>query len=230
MKNQWLVQAGIFFVLAGLVVLPGCTPSDSGWDKLEWVVANHTADTVRVQVRFALDSVRLSEEEQVAFTQEHLVSDTVDAEPRGPLTSPLDRIAWHRNHWYRVFTAGGFVNAYLDGDTRRQAQVVNLPAGVLLYPVPPHGTQRLFMTLTNSSDRRWWQAVPVPPVAPVSGLWLQEGTRHRTVQPGPDLLNLFRPERTGREYDYSARARRTLTVRPGLVFSPWEGLKRTLSE
>jgi|GEM_PF-5406520 len=199
------------------LVLAGCTPADNAEDVLEWAVANHTADTLWVSVRYPLDSLRLTDEQQIDQFREQLRRDSL----RGDLSrynsgGVLTRITPHRGEWYWVRSKEADVNAYLDNE-QRWARLDNRTAGVLTYSVPPRCTQVLARTMTSSLGRPWWQRPSKPRILPIVGLWLRQGVARCTLKPGQPLRACFRSERTGQEHQHSARSRVTLTVGPGLV-------------
>lgn len=221
MYKSWQISS---LVILSAVVLPGCTPAQTSGGTVEWVVANHTLDTLRVVVRYPLDSVLVPLAE-VAARRHSLKIDSADHARQGYIHPSLARLTTHKGKWYWVRNSVGGIATWstcdplyiMDKRSRYQSRDViyakppSSSNGTLTYQLLPHCVQ-LLAGAPFVPDSLW-----SPP--PVIGLQLRQGSQQRVVLPGRPLLQVFRPQPTGREHDYSAQYRYQLTVGPGLTIN-----------
>lgn len=205
--SQWATRL-LGFVGVVLLGLPSCTPVTHAGGTFDWVVTNRTMDTLRVGVRYPLDSSQVSRTDLLRMRKQWF-SDSAAEAGVGYHRHPLHRLTQHEGRWYYV-QPQAWPSALNDDarGPRRWAQVNRL-TGTLTYALPPHGTQRLTQTICLPCD-----TIPLPRLA---GLWLEQGTGRNTLVPGRPLLQLFHAVPTGQENDYSALALYKFSVRPGLV-------------
>lgn len=191
-----------------LLGLPSCTPVTHAGSTIDWEVTNQTTDTLRVGVRYPLDSSLVSPTDLPHLRKQWFTDSAVEAGV-GYRREPLTRLVQHQGRWYYV-QPQAWPSALNDDarGPRRWAQVNRL-AGTLTYALPPHGTQRLTQTICLPCD-----TIPLPRLA---GLWLEQGAGRHTLVPGRPLRQLFHAVPTGQENDYSARALYKFSVGPGLV-------------
>lgn len=207
-RNIWVTAS-----LLALASLTQCTPPQSPMASTQWVVANQTPDTLWVAVRYPRDSVALTTAEVIA-TRHQLLADSVDLAHQNGFYQPpwLQHFTCHKGQWYLVQNTTANIVYHADHDpSPTQAPQVNRARGVLTYRVPPHRTQQLVSTNTTPTVA---QSEPL-----ITELYLREGRALQTVLPGPPLLEVFRPQPTGQEHDYSPRYRCQLTVGSGLTIN-----------
>ena len=186
-----------------------CTPPSKR--EVEWTVANRTADTLRVTVRYPLDSVRVPSS-LVDSTRQYLAKDsTIEYWLR-----PLDHLAYHDGQWYEVRCTFFLINSYHDysADGVRHYARIDREVGALTYAVPPHSMQQLFESGGMPSD-----ALSLPESQRMTGLRLQQHTNTRVVLPGRPIDEVFRQVRTGQEYDNESVYRVELAVGSGLTIN-----------
>ena len=195
------------FSLLGLALLgfPSCTPAYHDKDEMDWVVVNHTADTLVVTVRYPLDSNVVSPDQVDAVRQQQR-ADSAAHHGRGYFRQPLRRLSQYDGRWYRVDGGGGWINPFLDNAATVQADrfdelgawtsnpdLVNTHAlqeraaridrlsGILTYHLPPQGMQLLTSVPCPNNFRQLL----------VSGLWLEQGATRRTVLARPPLTETY---------------------------------------
>jgi hypothetical protein len=200
--------------LAGLLyALTSCTPSEEAF--VRWEVTNHTADTLTIVLRYALDSSQVRTA-SVDSMRQQIASDTISRVPtRDSLsTTAYDNVRWqplstlvqHDSHWYVVGLQHRpnppIITPLVHYDLAKGMVKVKIPAGV---------TQEL-CNISLQGDGGAQLA------APFEGAWLRQGTK--TVMLGrttEQLEQVFRPQPTGKEHLHYAKFLYRLTVSPGLV-------------
>ncbi|MDO7847266.1 hypothetical protein Q5H92_12915 [Hymenobacter sp. M29] len=193
--------------------------------ELEWAVTNNSPDEVQFTVRYALDSLPLTQAEQARFTQTHEVSPPVNTAGRVRGWGPVDHVSWHNGRWYRVFAVGS-VNPIFGSDPRSRVEVIDLAAGVITYRLPSHSSQGLLRTPVLGRPPKWWSwGLKLSP--PIMSTWLRGEGMYTVRWQGDRLADMFRPDRSVQEYDLAAPDRFTITVGPKLKpeLSPWMSCK-----
>jgi hypothetical protein len=213
-----------------LLALSDCTPpQQTHVDLLEWVVANKTADTLVVTVRYPLDSARLSSAHAAQLQQVWRV-DSAAYEGRGFLRHPLRRLSVHQGQWYQVDTHQSEVNPFLDDApdvragyldslgiwmhfeantlanyklTGRVARLDRLH-GIITYLIAPYKRQVLATDGALNADSK-----------AILALTLTQGDAYRALLLGGSLANLFHKVENLPAQNYNWYQRQ-LTIGPAL--------------
>jgi hypothetical protein len=210
---QWTTRLRSVVGVA-LLGLPSCTPVTHAGSTFDWVVTNQTADTLRIGVRYPLDSSQVSPTDLPHLRRQWFADSAVE-HGLGYRRHPLTRLVQHAGHWYYVQPQAWPVATHDDAHGPRRWAQVNRLAGTVTYALPPHGTQSLTQTICLPCD-----TIPLPRLV---GLWLEQGAERHTLVPGRPLRQLFHVVPTGQEHDYSARALYELRVGPGLALLESDG-------
>lgn len=210
---RWTTRL-LSFVGVALLGLSSCTPVTHAGSTFDWVVTNQTMDTLRVGVRFPLDSSLLLPTD-LSYLRKQRLTDSVAEDGLVARQNPLTRLVQHAGHWYYVQPQAWPVATHDDARGPRRWAQVNRLAGTLTYMLPPHGTQSLTQTICLPCD-----TIPLPQIV---GLWLEQGAERHTLIPGRTLRQVFHAVPTGQEHDYSARALYEFNVGPGLVLLEPDG-------
>jgi hypothetical protein len=213
-----------------LLAVSNCTPPhQTHVDLLEWVVANHTPDTLEVTVRYPLDSARLAPTHAYQLYQAWRL-DSAAYEGRGFLRYPLRRLSVHHGQWYQVDTHQSEVNPFLnDAPTVRAGYLDSLGIwmhveantlatytptgrvarldrlhGIITYRIAPYKRQVLTTDGALSASSK-----------AIVGLRLTQEAASRTLRPGSSLANLFQQVENLPAKDYNWYQRQ-LNVGPAL--------------
>jgi hypothetical protein len=207
-----------WLALAGCCSGAGLSGCRAGPDHVAWTVVNDSADTLRVRVRYPLDSTWLATPEQLARVRQSWTQDSSAMNGQGYYSWPLRRLVCHHGRWYYVDSRLLGVNGYSTGP-EPYARLARAQ-GLLTYTLLPHSTQLLLTGayLVGESE----------PEAPMSGLWLQQGSTRQQVLPGCPVADVFEEGRTDREPGSYNSYSLQLMVGPGLTinkpwFWPWGG-------
>jgi hypothetical protein len=229
----------------GVVLLASsnCTPpQQTHVDFRSWVVANNSADTLVVHVRYPLDSVQLSASD-ARQAQQRWHTDSLDDAGRGLLRHPLRRLVLHRGQWYQVDIDRHqvAVNPFLDdtpnvrvgrldslsiwmgfdGDTLPTYQPIGRAAyldrtpGVIVYSIAPHMKQVLTTEGALSSSSQALVDSDLMHSQALVELSITQGNAHKTLLPGHALTDLFRSTGDLPAKDYRWYQRQ-LTIGPTL--------------
>jgi hypothetical protein len=207
----------LFWQFASLLVLAptllaSCTPPQSSAPTTEWVLVNQTPDTLRVAVRYPLDSTAVTLAE-LSEARHQLKVDSVNSIRLIGYYRPhfLQHLTRHHGQWYLVQHTTDTPAYYADADSRssEQAPLINTTRGEFIYRVPPFSTQHVLETETTP--------VQAQAESPILSLHLHQRGLHVAVLPRLPLLEVFQPQATGQEHAYSPRYFCRLTVGPGLT-------------
>ena len=229
------------FLGLGLLAASSCTPpQQTHVDMRTWVVANDTADTLLVRVRYRLDSVLLSARTaHQALQRWH--TDSLAYAGRGLLRHPFWRLSAHRGQWYQVNEWQGQVNPFLDDTPTVRASRLDsivtwglfetdtltpsLPLwrlasldrvhGVLVYALAPYRKQVLTTEWALSSNSPAVAEAALRHSQALVGLQVTQGNAHRTLLPGQVLADLFSSMEDLPAKDYHWYQRQ-LTIGPAL--------------
>lgn len=180
-----------------------CTPPHQDGGAVEWMVANHTSDTLLLLVRWPLDSIRVPPAALPRLRRE-LASDSTFSLARKYPLHPLQRLTKHQAQWYWIANPG-WTNPLNDAPPSRAA--VTKLAGMLTYKISPHGKQLVARGACLPCNS-------VPRV-PIVSLDLQQGpaSRRRLLGNSPGGFRAV-PATGTHTYRYQ------LTVGPGLTINP----------
>ncbi|MGI4870391.1 MAG: hypothetical protein ACRYFX_04340 [Janthinobacterium lividum] len=194
--------------------LAACSPPYNPEDKVEWYIANHTADTLLLRIRYRLDSVK------VALADLPRLRQTQTADSLGQLNGlfSLDHLAWHRGRWYWVRNA--YVTAFpfwSDAVGRLHAAATNRTAGIVTYKLMPGGKHYLTGQYCLPCD-----TLP-PTLSPLVSLRLRQGQAQRDLPTGTKLNQLFLVQphfwRAWLDWGKPTTYRYELSVGTGLAFN-----------
>jgi hypothetical protein len=144
------------FVGVALLGLPSCTPVTHAGSTFDWVVTNQTTDTLRVGVRYPLDSSQVLPTDLPHLRRQWFADSAVE-HGVGYRRNPLTRLVQHAGHWYYVQPQAWPSPLNDDAHGPRRWAQGNRLAGTLTYAVPPHGRQLVTQTICLPCD-----TIPLP--------------------------------------------------------------------